>query len=172
MLTGALNGLTMSALVYPAFNVTFWRRIDPERAIRSLRDLGVLVLLEVVLVGLVIVLAAPWWLTKLGLDAMRQIGPSSFLLDAGSLLLQVVVSSQCIALYPLAWLSTLGVLALLTSVNTMLVLILIRRENVVDNWRGGVIPLLAGFAVSLIQIGAITLVRYTFTGSFFGLPLP
>jgi uncharacterized membrane protein len=130
VLTGALNGLTMSALVYPAFNVTFWRRIDPER------------------------------------------GPSSFLLDAGSLLLQVVVSSQCIALYPLAWLSTLGVLALLTSVNTMLVLILIRRENVVDNWRGGVIPLLAGFAVSLIQIGAITLVRYTFTGSFFGLPLP
>jgi uncharacterized membrane protein len=172
VLTGVLNGLTMSGLVYPAFNVTFWRRTDPGRAIRGVRDLGVLVLLEVVLVGLVLVSAAPWGLAKLSLDAARQIGPSSFLLDAGSLALQVAISLQCIVVYPLAWLSTLGVLALLTCVNTMLVLIFVRRENVVDNWRGAIIPLLAGFAVSLVQIGAITVVRYTFTGSFIGLPLP
>ena len=131
-----------------------------------------LVLLEVVLAGLVIVSAAPWGLAKFSLDAARQISPSSFVLDAGSLVLQLAISLQCIVVYPLAWLSTLGVLALLTSVNTMLVLIFVRRENAVDSWRGAIIPLLAGFAVSLVQIGAITIVRYTFTGSFFGLPLP
>jgi hypothetical protein len=162
----------MSALVYPAFNVTFWRRTDPGRAVRSLRDLGVLVLLEVVLAGIVVISAAPWWLTKLSLDAVRQITQPSLLLDAGRLVLQLAVSLQCIVVYPLAWGSTLGVLALLTNVNTMLVLIIVRRENVVDNWRSAIIPLLAGFAVSLVQIGVITMVRYTFTGSFIGLPLP
>jgi uncharacterized membrane protein len=172
VLTGVLNGLTMSVLVYPAFSVTFWRHPDPERAVRSPRDLGVLVLLEVAMAGLVLVSAAPWWLAKLSLDAVRQIGPSSFLLDAGSLILQLAVSLQCIVLYPLAWLSTLGVLVLLTTVNTMLVLIFARRENVVDSWRNAAIPLLAGLAVSLLQVGAITLVRFTFTGTFFGLPLP
>jgi uncharacterized membrane protein len=172
VLTGVLNGLTMSALVYPAFNVTFWRRTEPERAIRSLRDLGILVLLEAGWAGFALVSAAPWWLVKLSLDAARQIAAPSILLDAGSFILRLIVALQCVALYPLAWLSTLGVLMLLTSVNTMLVLIFIRRENVVDSWRGAVIPLLAGFALSLVQIGAITVVRFTFTGAFGPLPLP
>ena len=131
--TGALNGLTMSTLVYPVFNFTLWRRPASERAIRNLRDLGVLLLLEAGMVGLVL---ARW----------------SFLL------------------YPLALLSALGVLTLLTSVNSMLVLIIVRRENVVDTWREGVVPLLAGFTVSLIQIGAIDVVRYVLTGTLEGIP--
>lgn len=172
VLTGVLNGLTMSGLVYPAFNVTFWRGTVPERAIRNLRDLGVLVLLEVGTAGLVLAAAAPWWLVGLSLDVVRQVAPSSFLLDAGRFILGLAAALQCIALYPLAWLSTLGVVVLLASVNTMLVLIFGQRENVVDSWRGAALPLLAGLAVSLIQVGAITMVRYTFTGTFFGLPLP
>jgi len=125
--TGALNGLTMSVLVYPVFNFTLWRRPVHERAIRNLRDLGVLLLLEAGLVGLVL---TRW----------------SFLL------------------YPLALLSALGVLALLTSINSMLVVMIVRRENVVDTWREAIIPLLAGFTLSLIQVGAIVLLRYALTG--------
>lgn len=126
--TGALNGLTMSALVYPIFNFTLWRRAaNEQRTIRHLRDLGVLLLLEAGLVGLVL---TEW----------------PFLL------------------YPLALLSALGVLALLTSINSMLVVMIVRRENVVDTWREAIIPLLAGFTVSLIQIGAIDVMRYALTG--------
>jgi uncharacterized membrane protein len=131
--TGALNGLTMSAIVYPVLNFTLWQRPVSERAVRNPRDLGVLLLLEAGMVGL--------------------------LLTQWSLLL-----------YPLALLSALGVLALLTTVNSMLVLIVIRRENVADTWRGAVIPLLAGFTVSLIQVGAIDLLRYTLTGTLSGIP--
>jgi uncharacterized membrane protein len=131
--TGALNGLTMSALVYPVFSFTLWRRSASEPAIRGLRDLGVLLLLEASVVGLVL---TRW----------------SFLL------------------YPLALLSALGVLALLTSVNSMLVLMIVRRENVVDTWREALIPLLAGFTVSLIQVGAIDVVRYALTGTLTGIP--
>ena len=132
--TGALNGLMMSALVYPVFNFTLWRQPVPEPAVRNLRDLGVLMLLEAGLVGLVL---AQW----------------PFLL------------------YPLALLSALGVLTLLTSVNSMLVLIIVRRENVVDTWRQAVVPLLAGLTVSMIQISVIGVVRYALTGTLEGLPL-
>lgn len=131
---GALNGLAMSALVYPIFNATLWRKPAPERTIRNLRDLGVLVLLEACLVGLVL---TRWtWL-----------------------------------LYPLALLSTLGVLTLLTSVNTMLVVMLVRRENAVDTWREALIPLLVGFTLSLMMIATIDVVRYALTGSLAGIPL-
>ena len=131
--TGALNGLTMSALVYPILNFTLWRQPVSERAIRNLRDLGVLLLLEASLVGLVL---TQW--------------PS--------------------LLYPLALLSALGVLVLLTTVNSMLVLIIVRRENVVDTWRAGLVPLLAGFTASLVQVGVIGVVRYALTGTLSGIP--
>ena len=131
--TGALNGLTMSALIYPVFNFTLWRFPSSERTIRNVRDLGVLLLLEAGMVGLVL---TQW----------------SFLL------------------YPLALLSALGVLTLLTSVNSMLVLMIVRRENTVDMWRDSIVPLLAGFTVSLIQVGVIDIVRYALTGTLSGIP--
>jgi len=131
--TGALNGLAMSALVYPVFNFTLWRQPVAERTIRGLRDLGVLLLLEACLVGL-------------------------------------VLTRWSLLLYPLALLSALGVLTLLTSVNSMLVLMIVRRENVVDNWREAIVPLMAGFTVSLVQVGVIDVVRYMLTGTLSGIP--
>ena len=131
--TGALQGLTMSAFVYPVFNFTLWRDPVPERTIRNLGELGVLLLLEAGLVGLVL---TEW----------------DFLL------------------YPLALLSVAGVLAILTCVNGMLVLMIVRRENMVNTWRASIIPLLAGFTLSLIQIGVIDIVRYALTGTLEGIP--
>lgn len=132
--TGALNGLTMSALVYPVFNYTLWREPAPQQAIRHLGDLGVLTLLEAGLVGLTLT-RWPW------------------------------------LLYPLALLSALGVMTLLTSVTSILILIVVRRENVVNRWRESLIPLLAGFLVSLILIVTIDVVRYTITHTLTGIPL-
>ena len=131
--TGALNGLSMSMLVYPIFNFTLWQRPVSERTVRNLRDLGVLILLEVIMVGLVL---TRW----------------SFLL------------------YPLALLSALGVLGLLTTVNSMLVLMIVRRENVVRTWREAAVPLLAGLTVTLIQVSVIDIVRYILTGTLTGIP--
>jgi uncharacterized membrane protein len=131
--TGALNGLAMSVLVYPVFNFTLWRKPAAERTIRNLRELGVLLLLEAGMIGLVLIRWPP-------------------------------------LLYPLALLSALGVLALLISVNSMLLLMISRRENVADTWRDSIIPLLAGLTLSLIMVGAIDFFRYTVTGTLEGLP--
>jgi len=133
LVTGALQGTTLSILVYPVLNFTLWRRPSPEPAVRNLRDLGLLLLLQAGMVGL-------------------------------------VLTQWDILLYPLALLGALGVLTLLTSVNGMLVLIVIRRENVANTWRDSLIPLLAGFTLSLIQIGGIAWVRYALTGTLSGVP--
>lgn len=136
LVTGALNGLTMSVLVYPVVNFTLWRHPLPERAMRNLRDLSILLLLEAGMVGL-------------------------------------VLTRWSLLLYPLALLSALSVLALLTSVNSILVVMIVRRENVVETWQEATIPLLAGFTLSIIQISVMDIVRYTLAGTMESiLPLP
>jgi uncharacterized membrane protein len=52
--TGALNGLTMSALIYPVFNLSFWKLPADKPGIRGFRDLGVLLGMEAVLLGVVL----------------------------------------------------------------------------------------------------------------------
>ncbi len=54
LLTGALNGLTMSALIYPVFNVSVWRSPDDVSNIRNAVDLTILVALEGALVAVVL----------------------------------------------------------------------------------------------------------------------
>ncbi|MGD2148262.1 MAG: DUF2085 domain-containing protein [Anaerolineae bacterium] len=131
--TGTLNGLALSALVFPVFNISFWRFPADEPAIRSFSELGVLLLLE----------AAP---------------------------IAIVLSRKPFLLYPLALLSAAGVVGLLTSVNTVIALLLLRRENSVANWRQALPPICLGMAMSLVQIGLIGLIRFQITGTLDGIP--
>lgn len=137
--TGALNGLTMSALIFPVFNFTLWRDPSSERSIRNLRDLVVLISLEACLVGLVLLAVLVQW---------------------------------PFALYPLAFLSAMGILTLLTLVNSLLVLMFTRRDNMVARWREAAIPIMSGFMLSLVQVGVIDIIRYLITGTLSGIPLP
>ena len=60
---------------------------------------------------------------------------------------------------PIALTSGLGVLAMLTLVNALLVLIVLRRHGSVERGRQLALPALAGAALTLVQIGAINLLR-------------
>ncbi|MFW6135249.1 MAG: DUF2085 domain-containing protein [Chloroflexota bacterium] len=131
--TGVLNGTTMSALVYPLLNVSLWRSPVPRPALRTGRDLALLLSVEALLVLLVLS----------GWDPL---------------------------LYPVALLSAAGVLALLTGVNTVIAVVLLRRENSVDHWRQALPLLIVGLALSLLQVGAIDLLRYALTGTLRGIP--
>lgn len=73
-------------------------------------------------------------------------------------------------LYLLALISTTGVVAVLTLVNTVMVVILIRRENAAETGRDLLLPLLVGLAISLALIGTIDLLRYALTGTLSGMP--
>ncbi len=131
--TGALNGLTISALLYPVLNLGLWRAPADQPTLRNLPDLGASLLLELSLVAVILT----------GWDRL---------------------------LYPVALLSTAGVLTLLTGVNTIIALIVLGRENSVETWLQALWPIGIGLAVTLVQLGAISLIRYGLTGTLGPLP--
>jgi hypothetical protein len=72
-------------------------------------------------------------------------------------------------LYPLAILSTLGVLLMLTAVNTMIILIVTRRENMATTWLDALLPLSLGLLATLTEIAGMDLFRLALTQQL-GLP--
>jgi hypothetical protein len=82
----------------------------------------------------------------------------------------LTLTGSPLVLYPLALLSSAGVLAMLTLVNTVLLLVLTRRENTAESWRDLVLPLLGGLALSVLLVGSVGIVRYALTGTMTSLP--
>jgi len=74
-------------------------------------------------------------------------------------------------LYPLALISATGVLVLLTMVYSMLILMVLRRENRYTKVTQLLLPLVGGFGFGLLQIAALDLVRYLLTGTWEGFHL-
>ncbi len=94
------------------------------------------------------------------------------LLIVGGLFILAVLSRYPPLLYPLALISTLGVLAMLTGLNTVLALVVTRRENQAVRWHDALPPLLVGFALSLLLVGGIDALRYIVTQGAMQFPLP
>jgi len=82
-----------------------------------------------------------------------------------------VLSENPLLLYPLALLSSLGVLLLLTLAYSLITIPLLRRTQKASTWRDLIVPLAAGLMLGLLQIGLIDLLRYTFTGTWGGFHL-
>jgi hypothetical protein len=133
LVTGTLNGLALAALIYPVLNQTLWRDWEDRAVLGRFRELGLMLALSAVVVGL-------------------------------------VLTGNVAILVPLALLSVVGVMALLVALNTTVLLLTIRRENQATNWVGALTPLLAGFTMTIIEIGLIDLVRFSIfhTWSGFG----
>ena len=133
LVTGTLNGLALAALIYPVLNQTLWRNWEDKPVLGRFRELGLLLVLAAVMIGL-------------------------------------VLTGNPAILVPLALLSVLGVVALLVALNTAVLLMVTRRENRVINWTGAVVPFLAGFTMTIVEIGMIDLVRFAIfhTWSGFG----
>ena len=72
-------------------------------------------------------------------------------------------------LYPLAIMSTLGVLVMLTAVNTMIILIVARWENTAETGLDALLPLSLGLLATLIEIAGMDLLRLALTQQL-GLP--
>ena len=106
----------------------------------------------------------------------QQLSPiGSFRELAGLLLLAVLVialvlSEQPTILYVLGLASAAGVVLVLTAINGTAILILSRRDARATKWRQAVIPLTIGLILALVQIGIISFLRYSLTGTLTGLP--
>lgn len=82
-----------------------------------------------------------------------------------------ILSEQPIILYPIAFLSVLGVLTLLTTIFTMVWVILMRQENAFETIRQLWMPVAAGLTIALLMISVIDLLRLQLTGTWGGFPL-
>jgi len=89
----------------------------------------------------------------------------------GGIVLAAVVTENPLLLYPLALVSAMGVVILLTVVYSMIGLILRRRENQARSWRDLVAPLAFGLTLAILQIGLFDLARYWITGTWSGFTL-
>ncbi len=86
------------------------------------------------------------------------------LIDFGAL------TGSPLVLYPVALVSTLGVLALLSMVFSIVWVMLMRQENAFDNIRQLWLPALAGLTLALIMILSIDLFRFNLTHTWSGFP--
>ncbi len=86
-----------------------------------------------------------------------------FLAGAAAVIL-IVLWQQPFLLYPLAFLSTLGVVLMLGIVGTMLVLILTRREGAARVWPDLILPGVMGLAIAFLIIDAMAGLRAMLTG--------
>jgi hypothetical protein len=74
-------------------------------------------------------------------------------------------------LFPLALLSAGGVLVLLIMVYSTVLVMLFKRDNTYQGFRALLVPLVGGYILALLQIGAISLFRYLMTGTWDGFSL-
>jgi uncharacterized membrane protein len=85
------------------------------------------------------------------------------------LLVWVIQAEIGLLLYPLAILSSLGVVIMLLLINTMIATVVLGREGYAQTWRQALIPLTIGAALAILQITAMVLLRAYLTAKF-GLP--
>ena len=74
-------------------------------------------------------------------------------------------------LYPIALISSAGVLVLLTMVYTMVLVMLTKKDNTFTKFTYLVNYLIGGYIIALAQIGAVDILRYFWTGTWAGFAL-
>jgi len=131
LLTGTGMGLAIAVALFPAFNATVWRLVDPRPAFLNLRSFAIMVLIAVSL-NILIMLENP------------------------------------IILYPLALVSAAGVLILLTLVYAMMLMMVFKAENRINQISQLTYAIMGGLTIALIQIGLLDFVRYFLTGTWDG----
>lgn len=103
------------------------------------------------------------------LDTWREFGALLLLATA---ILALTLAEWPLVLVIFGFLSSVGVVLVLTLINSVMVVTFLKRERhyreLADMW----LPLLAGLALSILLIGGIDYARYFFTGTWDGFNFP
>jgi uncharacterized membrane protein len=81
------------------------------------------------------------------------------IVPVGGLLVFLVNLGIGALLYPLAILSSAGVLLMLTIINSMIAAVILGREGFARNWLQALVPLTVGVGLALVQMAAMILLR-------------
>jgi uncharacterized membrane protein len=92
------------------------------------------------------------------------------LLILASVTVVLLLSNRPTLLYVLAIVSAAGLLFIVTALNTVLLLVIFRRDGRAISWRQTAVPLMAGFLITIVELSAIGLMRFNLTGTMTGFP--
>ncbi len=82
----------------------------------------------------------------------------------------LILSNQPHILYVLAIMSAIGLIAIITALNSIIVLTITRREAQAQNWQQASLPLFIGLTLTILELSAIGLLRFNLTGTLTGIP--
>ncbi len=97
---------------------------------------------------------------------IRNVGELLTVLPAVAVLIVVVHAEIDWLLYPLAIVSSLGVLVLLVLINSMIAAVVLGREGYARSWVEAAVPLSLGAALAIVELAAMILLRSTLTTAF------
>jgi uncharacterized membrane protein len=100
------------------------------------------------------------WQAPLAQRAIRTWRDVAGLIATAAIVTLVLLQHWGFLLYPLWIVVTGSVLLVLSIVNSMIFVIVTRRENSVGHWTRAVTPLMAGLLLSLAEVGGIALARH------------
>jgi uncharacterized membrane protein len=106
--------------------------------------------------------------TRAGLSSWKTFG---LLLGIQIIFDLLVLTQSPYILYPVAFISVLGVMLLLTMVYTIVWVMITGQENKYTKMRQLWLPILAGFTITMIQTFGIDMLRFWLTGTWGGFPL-
>ncbi len=99
------------------------------------------------------------WREPLREPGIRSIWELLAILPVVALLVLVIQAEIGFLLYPLAFLSSLGVIVLLVLINAMVAAVVLGREAYAVSWRQVAVPVTVGAGLALLQITALVLLR-------------
>jgi uncharacterized membrane protein len=102
-------------------------------------------------------------------QVFRHLGELLLLLPFVALLVVVIQAEIGFLLYPLALLSSLGVVIMLTLINSMIATVVLGREGYAQTWKQALAPLTVGVALAILQMTAMVVLRAYLTVKL-GLP--
>lgn len=82
----------------------------------------------------------------------------------------LVLSNQPALLYVLALVSTGGLLFVVTALNTAVFSVIFRRDGQAETWFDTIAPLTIGLVLAVLELGIISALRWTLTGTLTGFP--
>ena len=110
------------------------------------------------------------WKQQIQRPALGSLWELAGIVLLAGLLIGMVLSNQPTILYVLGLASAAGVIIALMSINGAAALILTRKDARADNWRQASVPLGIGLVLALLQIGIISFLRFSWTGTLTGFP--
>ena len=160
----AVDGLNSYLALYPGAPGLY----EPDNLYRLLTGTGLGIAMSAVLVPAFNQTVWKDWQPKAAFTDMRMF---LLLLLLGLGLDGLVLLENPLLLYPLALISAVGVLVILTMVYGMAAVLALRKENAYLTWRELLLPLALGFILAMVQIGLIDAGRFLLTGTWDGFHL-